>query len=57
MRNRADGSVECEAQGPEDKLKVFMTHAERGPVYANVSRIEREEIPDRPDQKSFEIID
>lgn len=40
VRNRADGSVEALAAGPEDKVEAFTAWARRGPPSARVSRVE-----------------
>ena len=39
-RNQADGSVYLEAEGEEESLKKFIQWCERGPVRAQVQKIE-----------------
>ncbi len=36
VKNMDDGSVECVAQGSEDKLETFVGHLKEGPYFANV---------------------
>ncbi|MEX2368785.1 MAG: acylphosphatase [Candidatus Paceibacterota bacterium] len=36
VENKADGSVECVAQGEEENLKKFASHLKRGPYFAAV---------------------
>lgn len=39
-RNETSGAVYCEAQGPEEKLDVFLNWCRRGPEQAQVDDIE-----------------
>jgi len=45
VRNRSDGSVYIEAEGPEEALKAFQYWCEEGPPWARVSKVEKQEIP------------
>lgn len=45
VRNRADGTVEAEAQGPEDAVDQFVVWAQEGPSLAQVHRVDEEQIP------------
>lgn len=55
VKNLADGSVECEAQGEDSLLDVFYTKLGRGPVLSRVSRIDRNEISLITKENGFEI--
>jgi acylphosphatase len=47
IRNRADGSVETEVQGPADAVTEFVSWAHRGPSHAEVEHVDaRDEEPD-----------
>jgi acylphosphatase len=39
VKNRADGTVEVLAEGPEDKVKGLVAWCHRGPRAARVSRV------------------
>lgn len=39
VRNRADGTVEVLAEGPPDKLALFLSYLHRGPRGARVSSV------------------
>ena len=39
-RNRADGSVEVVAEGPEGKIKEFIEYCKKGPKAARVDKVE-----------------
>ena len=45
VRNKSDGSVYIEAIGELDNLERFIRWCEEGPIWANVSSIEKQEIP------------
>lgn len=40
VRNCADGSVECVAEGPEDKLNTLREWMGHGPIKARVTRVD-----------------
>lgn len=40
VRNRADGTVEAVAEGPEDALQRLVTWVHRGPPIADVAEVE-----------------
>ncbi|MGE0870490.1 MAG: acylphosphatase [Kofleriaceae bacterium] len=44
VKNRADGSVELEAEGPDDKIAALLAWCEQGPPLAEVSRVAVEDI-------------
>ncbi|RKX50411.1 MAG: acylphosphatase [Thermotogae bacterium] len=54
VRNTADGKVEIYASGPEDTLESFIAIVSRGPVYADVRAVDKEELPYMPFNE-FEI--
>jgi acylphosphatase len=54
VRNRPDGTVEAEAQGPEDAVDRFIGWAREGPSLAEVERVEVDRIP-LQDGESFRI--
>jgi len=53
-KNRPDGSVYIEAEGKEKPLEAFVFWCEEGPEWARVSKVEKQEIPQRGYQQ-FEI--
>jgi acylphosphatase len=54
-RNQTDGSVEVEAQGPEDKLEEFVTALYKGPRLARITNIEREDRTAVSRETEFEV--
>ncbi|OAA30997.1 acylphosphatase [Kosmotoga arenicorallina S304] len=48
VRNTADGKVEIYASGPEERLEDFVTVVSRGPMYADVREVDKEELPYMP---------
>jgi len=40
VRNKADGTVEVVAEGPEDKLKKLIEFCKKGPEAAEVSKVD-----------------
>lgn len=40
VENQADGSVQVEAEGPEEALDIFTTWLQSGPEMAEVDRVE-----------------
>lgn len=45
VRNRPDGTVEAEIQGPEDDVNQFVAWANEGPSLAEVTRVDVDRIP------------
>lgn len=56
VRNARDGSVEIEAEGPEDALRRFEDELEKGPSSAHVRKLERAEPGNGSLPATFEII-
>ena len=54
-RNRADGSVELEAQGVAAALNVLQQQLSDGPPMAKVNRVDVETIEPLPDETQFRI--
>lgn len=40
VRNRSDGRVELEVEGPEDVVETMLAWCARGPAFAAVDRVE-----------------
>lgn len=55
VRNCSNGDVECEAQGSEQDLERFFQQLEVGHPWARVERIAREPMPEKLNEKEFEI--
>jgi acylphosphatase len=55
-RNRADGSVEVEAQGDENAIEQFAESVSRGPRYASVTNVEREEREVAAHERGFDVM-
>ncbi len=56
VRNRDDGSVECVAQGPQDKLEALLLWLAHGPRAAKVTQVESEWQPETERFQDFSII-
>ena len=54
-RNRADGSVELEAQGVAAALNALQQQLSDGPPMARVNRVDVETIEPLPDETQFRI--
>ena len=54
-RNRADGSVELEAQGAAAVLNTLQQQLSDGPPMARVDRVDVETIESLPDETQFRI--
>jgi acylphosphatase len=55
VRNRADGSVELEAEGPDDKISALLAWCEQGPPSASVTGVTVEDIPATGRDTSFAV--
>jgi len=47
VRNRVDGRVELEAEGPEEAVEEFLRYCRRGPQHARVDELA---VTERPPQ-------
>jgi len=56
VRNLANGQVEFEAQGPEEKLAQLVAWASRGPDHAEVIQIHQNSVQTQSGEQSFQII-
>lgn len=54
VKNKSDGTVYIEAEGDEEKIKLFRDWCEKGPMWARVSDLEEEQGTVK-DYNSFEI--
>ena len=55
VRNLPDGSVELEAEGPEDRLEELLAWCGRGPPAARVSGVETEWLPATGAERGFRV--
>lgn len=56
VRNRADGSVELEVEGPDDKVAAFLAWCEQGPRPAHVTEVRVEERPPLGSEGQFAVV-
>ena len=54
VRNKSDGTIYVEAEGPEENLNPFIEWCHKGPTWAKVTKVEVES-GDLKNFKSFEI--
>lgn len=57
VRNRADGSVEAEAEGGEANIAAFIGALKRGSAYSSVESIDIKKIDGVSGYRTFEIAD
>jgi acylphosphatase len=55
VRNRYDGSVEVEAEGPRDRVEQLRRWLEKGPPGARVTKVDVSEGPARGVYPSFTV--
>ena len=55
VRNEKDGSVLCEAQGPQEAVDAFQAEVTAGPRWGRVDRVHSEELVPEPASDGFEI--
>ncbi|HDS74286.1 MAG TPA: acylphosphatase [Firmicutes bacterium] len=55
VRNRPDGSVEVEAEGPRDRVEAFIEELRHGPSFAHIDDVDVEWVDPRG-TSSFEVI-
>jgi len=54
VRNDADGTVSCFAEGRPDELEDFRRRLEAGPSRARVDRVEESQVASAPDPRDFD---
>ena len=55
VKNRDDGSVELEAEGPDDMVAALIQWCHEGPPAARVARVAVEEMPAGGSDRDFTI--
>jgi acylphosphatase len=55
VRNKVDGTVELEAEGPDDKIVALLAWCAHGPPAARVDRVATEELPPAGSERSFTV--
>ncbi len=55
VMNMPDGSVELEAQGPDEKVDDLITWLYEGPPYARVQDVEISELSPKDGEDAFEV--
>jgi acylphosphatase len=56
VRNRADGSVELLAVGPQEQVDALLDWCRRGPPGARVTALDAADVPLPPDLGSFSVL-
>jgi acylphosphatase len=56
VRNLRDGSVELEAEGPDDCIASLLTWCHQGPPAARVSNVDVEECPAIGTESAFAVL-
>ena len=55
VRNLADGTVELEAEGPDEAIATLLAWCKRGPTAARVTSVAADDIPLIGRESAFEI--
>jgi acylphosphatase len=55
VKNKPDGSVELEAEGPDDKVAALLTWCHDGPPAAKVTSVAVEDLPAGGSYREFAI--
>lgn len=55
VRNRADGRVEGEAEGPAAQVDALLEWLQRGPAWAHVEQVDVDELPPAGGEAAFEV--
>jgi len=55
VKNKKDGSVYIEAEGPEENIQSFVEWCHKGPTWARITKVDIEQ-GDIQNFKSFEIV-
>lgn len=56
VKNRADGSVELEAEGPDAMVEALVQWCHQGPPPARVARVAVEELPATGAERDFKTV-
>ena len=56
VRNRADGAVELEAQGPDEAVAAFSAGIRRGNGYSFIDHIEMRSVAEKPSESAFHVL-
>ena len=56
VRNRIDGTVEIDAQGPDTAIEELLRQAKKGPSRSIVTSIRKEEKEPEPNPEGFRVI-
>jgi len=56
VRNRADGSVELEAEGSEETISALIAWCHEGPPSAEVTRVAVEDVPATGKDTMFAVV-
>jgi acylphosphatase len=56
VRNRADGSVELEVEGSDERVAALLAWCEQGPPSARVARVAVEEISPSGQDRVFSVL-
>lgn len=56
VRNRIDGTVELEVEGPAERVAALLAWCEHGPPSARVSGVVVEEQPPRSEETAFSVV-
>ncbi|HEY5928366.1 MAG TPA: acylphosphatase [Kofleriaceae bacterium] len=56
VKNRSDGGVELEAEGPDDKVATLIEWCHQGPRAAHVERVAVEDITPTGADDGFDIV-
>jgi acylphosphatase len=54
VRNMPDGTVQAEAQGPDDAVEELIIFCRRGPRHATVTNLRVEDLEPVADERAFE---
>jgi acylphosphatase len=55
VKNRSDGGVELEAEGPDDTIAALLAWCEQGPPAARVERVAVEELAAGGGERGFSV--
>ncbi len=56
VRNRRDGSVELEVEGPDEQVAALLGWCEQGPPAARVERVDVEELAPTGRDTAFAVV-